>query len=177
MIYLAATLVLLSTAAGWLLTLFSLPGNWVIVGAAALYAWYVPADSSWDVSWTIVIALLVLATLGELIELLAGAMGARGRGGSRRGAVLAIAGSLVGALVGATIGIPIPLVGSVIGVMLGASRGARGGAMLGESWKGRTLGQSWSSGQAAFWGRLFGSLAKTMIASAMAVITVFAVPF
>ena len=43
--------------------------------------------------------------------------------------------------------------------------------MLGEAWKGRSLGQSWQIGQGAFWGRLLGTLAKVTVASAMVIAT------
>jgi hypothetical protein len=49
--------------------------------------------------------------------------------------------------------------------------------MLGEAWKGRTLGETWKVGQAAFWGRLLGTITKTTIASAMAAIAAVAALF
>lgn len=178
MIYLELTLLFLAIAAGWLMTMLSLPGIWVMVGATAVYA-YFSQESPYDVSWTTVGVLLGLAVLAELLEFAAGAVGAARVGGSKRGALLAIGGSVVGALGGAAAGtaIPIPLVGSVIGAVLGASLGALSGAMLGEAWKGRTLGETWKVGQAAFWGRFFGTVAKTTIASAMAAIALAAALF
>ena len=95
-------------------------------------------------------------------------------GGSKRGAVLAAAGSMIGAVGGAIIGVPIPVIGPVVGAVLFACTGALAGAMLGEQWKGRKLGESWKVGQAAFWGRLVGTLAKTAIATAMAGIAIAA---
>jgi uncharacterized protein YqgC (DUF456 family) len=101
-------------------------------------------------------------------------MGAARLGGSKRGAVLAIAGSMLGAILGAFIGVPIPVIGSIVAVILFASLGALGGAMLGETWKGRSLGESWKIGQGAFWGRMLGAVAKTAVASAMVVIGIAA---
>jgi uncharacterized protein YqgC (DUF456 family) len=177
-IYFELTLLLLSLAAGWLLTMLSLPGNWLMLGATAVYA-YFSQGTPFEVSWTTVGILLVLALLAELLEFAAGAVGAAQVGGSKRGAMLAILGSMAGAIVGAGAGaaIPIPLVGSVLGAILGASLGALSGAMLGEAWKGRTLGETWKVGQAAFWGRLLGTIAKTTIASAMAAIAAVAALF
>jgi hypothetical protein len=164
MIYLAIALLLSALLAGWVLTLFSLPGNWLAVAALAMFAGLVPGAGSWGIGWTVVIVALVVAVVGELAELAAGAMGAARHGGSRRGAVLAMIGSMIGAMLGASLGLPIPVVGPIVGVVLGACLGAFCGAVLGEFWKGRPAGQAWQVGQGAFWGRLAGSLAK--IASA-----------
>jgi uncharacterized protein YqgC (DUF456 family) len=172
-------LLIVLVIAGWLLTLFSMPGNWVIVVSAALFAWLVPADgtSGIGMSWTAVAALLILAIIGEVIEFLAGAMGASRAGGSKRGAVLAIVGSMIGALIGAFVGLPIPVVGSVVAAILFASCGALVGAMLGEWWKGRDLAQALEVGQGAFWGRMLGALAKTTVASVMAAVAIVAAVF
>lgn len=176
MIYLELFLLLVTLAAGWCLTMLSMPGNWLIVAAAALFAWLAPPES-FDISWQIVGLLLVLAVVAELLEFAASALGATKAGGSRRGAVLAIGGSVAGALIGAGVGLPIPFVGSLLGAVLFAGVGALAGAMLGETWKGRTLAESWKVGQSAFWGRLLGALAKTGIATAMVVITAVAALF
>lgn len=170
-----AEVVLLAIAylAGWFLTLVGLPGTWLIVASAAIYAWLGPAaDSRIALGWPTVVILLLLALLGEGLETLAGAAGARRAGGSRRGMLLAIIGSVFGALFGAGIGVPIPLLGPLIGAILGAAVGAFGGAIAGETWKGRTLDHSWRVGESAFWGRLWGTVAKLAIATIMVVVGV-----
>ena len=176
MIYLGIFLLILVLIAGWCMTMLSMPGNWVMVGAVALFAWLAPSDGP-DISWQIVVVLVVLAIVAELLELAASALGAKRAGGSRRGAVLAIFGSMVGAIIGAMVGVPIPVIGSLVAAIVFAGAGALVGAMLGETWKGRTLAESWKVGQSAFWGRLLGALAKTGIATAMLVVAVIAVLF
>ena len=176
MIYVGVLLLILALIAGWCMTMLSMPGNWVIVAAVVLFAWLAPPDGP-DISWQIVAVLAVLAVLAELLELAASALGASRAGGSRRGAVLAIFGSMVGAIIGAVAGVPIPVVGSLVAAIAFAGVGALVGAMLGETWKGRTLAESWKVGQAAFWGRLLGALAKTGIATAMLAIAVVAALF
>ncbi len=176
MVYFGLTLLfVLVLLTGWTMTVLSLPGNWVMVIATALFAYLAPENGP-HISWTVVAVLVVLALLAELLEFAAGAVGAARVGGSKRGALLAIVGAMTGAIFGAMAGtaIPIPLVGSMIGAIGGASLGALAGAMLGEAWKGRTLEESWKIGQAAFWGRFFGTVAKTAIASAMVVIGIAA---
>jgi uncharacterized protein YqgC (DUF456 family) len=161
------------------MTVLSLPGNWVMVVASAAFAYLAPDGGRFDISWTAVGVLLGLALLGEALEMAAGAVSAARVGGSKRGAALAIVGSMIGAVVGAGAGtaIPIPLVGSVIGAVGGACLGALAGAMLGETWKGRALGETWKIGQAAFWGRFLGTVAKVAIASAMTAVAITAAIF
>ncbi|HWB13193.1 MAG TPA: DUF456 domain-containing protein [Pirellulales bacterium] len=176
MIYVGLLLLILALVVGWCMTMLSMPGNWVMVAAVGLFAWLAPPDGP-DIGWPVFFVLLGLAVLAELLELAASALGASRAGGSRRGAVLAIFGSMVGAVAGAMIGLPIPLVGSLIAAIVFAGIGAMAGAMLGETWKGRTLSETWKVGQAAFWGRLLGALAKTGIATAMLFIALISAVF
>jgi len=169
-----ALLLILIVLAGWILTLLGMPGNWFMVVAVIVYVLLVPVGSSAAIGWGVVVALVALAALGELLEFLAGALGVTRAGGSRRGAVLALAGSLIGAVVGLFVGVPIPLVGPAVGAVLLAGVGAMVGAVLGESWKGRGLGESCRIGRAAFWGRVLGTVAKTIVGAAMVATIVIA---
>jgi uncharacterized protein YqgC (DUF456 family) len=174
LVTLAAIVLIVVLLGSWVLTVFNLPGNWIMVGASALYALLIAPESRFDVSWTAVAVLCGLAVAGEIVESAAGAVGASRSGGSRRGMLLAIVGSIAGSILGAIIGLPIPIIGSVVAAILFAALGAMLGAVLGEQWKGRDAQTSWQVGQAAFWGRLFGTLGKITIGSAMVVIAVVA---
>jgi hypothetical protein len=55
----------------WMLTLVGMPGNWLMVVATAIYAYFMPAT----LGWKVVVVLAMLAALGEIVELWAGAMG------------------------------------------------------------------------------------------------------
>jgi hypothetical protein len=168
---LAALVLVLVAVIGWFAQLLGLAGNWLIVGAAALYAWWVDPESALAIGSTSVLVLLALAILGEVVELLAGAWGVKRVGGSRRGAVLAIVGSIVGSVIGIFVGLPIPLVGSLVAAVFFAALGALVGAFLGESWKGRDFDSSLEVGKAAFVGRLLGTVAKMIVSSAMVAVT------
>ena len=76
----------------WSANLLSLPGNWLIVLATAIYAYFFPESPTSGVGWMGVGILLVLAVLGEIIEFVAGAAMAGKRGASRRAMPLAVAG-------------------------------------------------------------------------------------
>jgi uncharacterized protein len=158
----------------WLLTAAGLPGNWLIVVLTGVYAWLVPAQSSIAIGWKTLIALLFLATLGEIVELLAGAVGVARAGGSKRGAAMALLGSIIGGLVGVVVGVPIPLVGSLVAAVLFAGLGAMAGAILGETWIGKDPGTSWRIAKLAFWGRLAGTLGKLILGAVMIAVVVAA---
>ena len=174
MSYLFALLLLLVLLACWAVTLVGAPGNWLMVAFAAVYAWLMPGGASTAIGWKTIAAVAVLAALGELVELLAGAAETARAGGTRRGAMLALLGALGGGVVGLLVGIPVPLIGSAIAALLFAALGAMTGAILGEVWAGRKLGASWHVGRAAFRGRLVGTLGKMILGAAIFAVVVIA---
>ncbi len=169
--FVAAILLVIACIAGWLAQLIALPGNWLIVLAAALYTAFGPDASRLAVGWYTVAGLFALAIAGEVLETAAGAAGVKKAGGSRRGALLAIAGSMVGSILGLFVGIPIPIVGSLVAAVVFGAVGAFVGAMLGERWKGRGFDSSLDVGRAAFVGRVWGSIAKIAVSTVMVVVT------
>lgn len=162
----AMLLILLTLLAllGWSANLLGMPGNWLIVLMAVLGLWLSPPENSSHVAWAPFLMILAVASLGEVLEFAASALGASRMGGSRRGTALAIGGSLMGAIVGFFAGtlIPIPLLGNLIGSLLLGAAGAFGGAVAGERWVGKDWDQSLQIGSAAFWGRLLGTVAKAV---------------
>jgi len=164
----AIVLLMASAATGWTLTLLGLPGNWLMVLSAALYAWIGPSSGISQIGWLTVLLITVLATLGELAELVTSVWGARRAGGSRRAAVFSLFGSMGGAIVGVMLGLPIPLLGPPIAALLGGALGALAGAAAAEHSLGEAPGQSLRVGHAAFWGRVLGTGTKTLAGTAIA---------
>lgn len=163
-------LFVLSMAIAWLTTLFALPGNWIIVAVAALFAYLFPGDEGRGVAWIVVGVLFGLAVFGEVVEFAAGAAGAKKVGGSRRSVLMAIVGTMIGSIVGAMIGVPIPIFGPIIGALGGGAAGAFAGAFLGEQWIGSDVPRSVSVGKGAFVGRLWGTAGKLAVGIVMIVI-------
>jgi uncharacterized protein len=160
-IYYPSALVLLVLCIGaWLTSLFTLPGNWIVVALAAGFAWLFPHEAGRGIGWTVVWVSLGLAMLGEVVEFAAGAAGAAKHGASRRAVVLSLAGALVGSIVGMMIGTPVPIVGSFIMALVGGAAGAFAGAYFGEMWKGRSKDAQFAAGQGAFVGKIWGTLGK-----------------
>ena len=167
-----AVLLIFVLAGCWFLTVLGLPGNWGMVGAAALFAGFVPKDSAVTLGWTLVVVLVVLACVGELLEFLAGAIGVAQAKGSKRSAVLAVCFSILGSFVGLATGIPIPVVGSLVAVVFFSGVGALVGAMIGELWKGRSDGEAFRVGHSAFWGRILGTVSKILVGSMMVAVAI-----
>jgi uncharacterized protein YqgC (DUF456 family) len=165
-----ASLLVIANLVAWLSNALSLPGNWLIVGFTACFAWLVPDGQHHGIAWTTVALLAVIAAIGEVVEMFAGAAVAGKRGGSRRGMVMAIAGTLVGSVLGAVIALPIPIVGSVMGAVVGGASGAFAGAWLGEIWKGKSLEEGYHIATGALLGRLLGTAGKLIVGAMMVVI-------
>lgn len=170
----AVLLLILAVGIGWVLTVLGMPGNWLIVLAAALYSWLALSSGILGIGLTLVITLAVLAGIGELVEFLSATVGARKAGGSRTASVYALGGSLLGAIAGGLIGMPIPIIGSAIAAVLGGALGAFAGAAYAEHRRGEQHGQVFRVGKAAFSGRLMGTGFKAIIGALMVVCVLIA---
>ena len=169
-----AIFLVLCCVIAWSTNLIALPGNWIVVGLLGLYAWLGPQESRAAIGYVVVSATFALALAGEIIEFLAGAMGAKKAGASRKSTAYAVIGSIGGAILGALIGLPVPLIGPVLAAILFGGAGAAAGAIYGEWTDGRPWKESWNIGHAAFWGRTFGVLGKVTAGLAILVVAVIA---
>ena len=106
----AAVLVLV----GFVLSVLSISGTWLVLGAAALLAVAHPGPFP---GWGTILGFLLFCVAVEVVEALAGAWGVRRRGGSGWAGAAAVVGGLVGLWLGTFI--PIPLVGSLLGMAVG----------------------------------------------------------
>ena len=166
MVYVYAVVLTLVNLLCWVSILFGLPGTWLMVLFPVLLKWWQP--DQFMVSWTVLGVAVSLAVLGEGLGLVLGAAGSRRTGGTTRGAVLALAGSIVGGLMGVVL--PVPLVGPLLGACLGAFVGA----LLGNLWAGRKLFQSLAASRGAAIGQFWGTILKLAIGAIMAVMLAIA---
>lgn len=162
-----ALLLVVASCVAWLLTLVTLPGNWIIAGFAALFAWLLPMEAERGITWTTVAVLLGLAVLGEVVEFGASAAGAARQGASKRGVALSMVGAVVGSVLGLMVGTPVLIVGPFVMALLGGALGAFGGAYLGETWKGRPDAERVAVGRGAFAGRIWGTVGKLAVGAIM----------
>ena len=169
--YLAASIFTLLGAACLLIVVIGMPGTWIMIGLAIglefLQRLWAPAGSEYMFSIWVFVAVILIAALGEFLEFVAGAFGAKKGGASKRGMLGALIGGVLGAIIGTFI-IWIPFVGSLIGALLGCA----GGAIIGEFNASRetTLKDTIKPAAGAVIGRILGTLAKLPCALAVWVI-------
>lgn len=112
-----AAIIAVAGLAGIVLTAITFPGAWIAIAVSLLVWWWQPALFEW---YTFLVAVL-FAALGEVVEFLAGALGAAKAGASKKGMI----GATVGTIIGAIVGIPfVPPLGAIVGSVLGAAVGA-----------------------------------------------------
>lgn len=160
MVYVWASLLVAVNSVWLFTTALALPGNWLMVVTTALFAWFQHDRGMFSI-WTLV-AITVLAIVGELLEFFAGAYGAKRAGGGRRAVVGAILGAISGAIVG-TFAIPILLFGSVIGGCIGAAVGT----VVMEHSAGKQAHESLKTGLSAGLGHFLGINLKLIIGLAI----------
>ncbi len=147
---LVPSLFLLAATAAWALSVFSLPGNWIVLLLTLLYGWYEGFEA---VRGWLLLAGALLAGSAELTELLSGYHGTRRFGGSRWTGLAALAGSLVGALAGAAFAWGL---GAIPGTLAGAFLGALAAEVL----RNRDPAGAVRASLGAALGRAFGLAAK-----------------
>lgn len=161
MIYVAATIVALTSLLGVALTLLSFPGIWTMVLVALLCKWWQPEMFSW---WTLGVA-LALAGLAEIVEAFASAAGAAKAKGSKTAMGASLIGAVVGGILG-TVFLPfLPVIGTIIGGIAGAGLGAGAAERLikQKQWR-----DSWNVARGAATGRALSIVAKGAIAVGVA---------
>ena len=94
-----------------------IPGPALIFVAAVLYAW--PWDHFAHISMWMLLILLVITALAQLLDFLMGAWGARKFGGTWRGVVGALVGTVVGIFLGFWPLLFLPIGGAIAGELLG----------------------------------------------------------
>ncbi|MDR2892059.1 MAG: DUF456 domain-containing protein [Deltaproteobacteria bacterium] len=149
MTYILAILCIALMALCLMLLFLGLPGNWVILGLAALWSYFSDADFGWK----FFLLLAGLAAVGEVLEFLAGSIGARRFGGTRKGSW----GGIIGALVG---GIACAPLFFGFGALLGALSGAFAGCFIIEKMHGMATAKAASAALGSALGRFGGFLAK-----------------
>ncbi|MFP3869447.1 MAG: DUF456 domain-containing protein [Syntrophobacteria bacterium] len=142
-----------------------LPGTWIILAAAAVYGW---VGGFVAITSALLLGLLLIAAGAELVEFLAGLMGARRYGGSKR----AMAATFVGGLAGAVVLAPFLFgLGSVAGAFLGAFAGGFFVTYL----EHRKMDDALRVGWGGLLGRVFATVFKGAAAVAMIGMALWAV--
>jgi uncharacterized protein YqgC (DUF456 family) len=154
---------------GWLVGIviipFGLPGTFVIVVVAFIFALLTDFQS---ITWSFIGILLSLSILVELIEFFLSAAAAKKYGSSKWG----MWGAIIGGFFGAIWATPIsPILGTIFGAFIGAFIGAFVFEYIRDSDSSRALRSGWG----AFLGAVTGRLLKLIVAIAMVVMMAFRV--
>lgn len=110
---LANILLMVALLFGIILTLIGLPGNFLLLLAAAIYGWQ---EEFLHLNYAWLLLLTAMWGCGELLEFLAGIMGAKKQRASGWALLAAFFGSLAGGIVGTGM---LPLIGTVLGALFG----------------------------------------------------------
>jgi len=135
---------LIGAVVGVALALLTLPGVWFMLALAVVLNLVLPGVFSW---WTLGVC-CIIALIGELIEFLASAIGAKAAGGSMSGSALSILGGLGVAQKETPLVFPIgTVIGGVVGAGLGATIAER--AIKRQTWqRAGTVGVGAAAGRA-----------------------------
>jgi uncharacterized protein YqgC (DUF456 family) len=156
-------LLCLAMLAGLVITPLGLPGNWIILGSAIVYGF----ATGWaKFGWRFVVVLLLAAAVGEIIEAVSSAVGAKKFGASTGATIAAIVGSIVGFGLGTGI---FPIIGSLVGAFAGAFLGA----FLYEYARLNDSAQAFRAGVGAFLGRTAATVVKEIIGLLMVGLIVY----
>jgi uncharacterized protein YqgC (DUF456 family) len=152
------------------LVVVGLPGAWLLVATAVaidlLQSLWMPAGAPFVFHPLTILAAVVVATAGEVLELVLSAAGARRFGASRAGMIGSVIGGVLGALVG-TCTIPLPVLGTIAGALIGTAAGAVLGEVAGGK---KPLKDTAGPATGAVIGRVLGTLAKLPCAAVVFVI-------
>ena len=156
LLVLYATLLILSV-----LTFVGLPGNWISLGAIAIFA---AATGFSRVGWRALLVMAGIAVLGEIVESLLGIVYVARKGATKWGVFGACVGGIAGALAGTAI---LPLAGGILFGFVGAFAGAVACEYLSY----RSLDRAFRTGFFAFIGKLLATFVK--FALGLAILALF----
>ncbi len=135
----------------FMLSIFGLPGNWIMIFLLAVYHFAVPGHSPLGITyWCIVLG---VAVIGEVLEFFLQVKQSKKYGSSTTGTV----GGVIGAIIGAIMLAPF-LFG--IGAFIGALLGAWTGCFLFELLRGQEAQAAMRAALGAMFGRFLGTVCK-----------------
>ena len=153
LLYAFATLCILVMLLAMLLHIFGLPGNWIILGLAALWFFFVPSSA---LTLNTLLFMTALGVAGEGLEMLMLHIWGKKYGGTNKGTV----GGMIGALVGAIVGAPFFFgVGALFGALVGAFLGSLAVELL--------YGKPNNEALTAAWGAMVGRFGGTVFKAAI----------
>jgi len=149
------------------LTVLGLPGNVLIFLVALGYGYY---EHFVHLNYTILLILFGALVVGEIIEFVAGALGAKKEQASKGAIVAAFLGTIAGGIIGTGV---LPFIGSISGAILGAFAAS----YLAEYIKTSDTGRAGRVAQSVIKGQIIGIIVKFAIAITMVIVVLSKIPW
>lgn len=145
------------------MTIMGLPGNVLIVLTGLAYGYYNHFE---EMDFAILVIVCSIFILGEIIEFMAGLLGAKKEKASKRAMLAPFIGTIIGGIWGTAI---LPIIGSLIGALLGAFISTA----LAEYSKTKDITQAKRVAKSVVKGQILGILFKVIAAVSMAILLVY----
>ncbi|GBG55531.1 hypothetical protein SPFL3102_03271 [Sporomusaceae bacterium FL31] len=159
--------VILMLFVGVSFTLIGMPGNLLIFITAVAYAYF--GDFA-HINVTMLLILLGALICGEIVESVAGALGAKKEQASKRAIAAAFFGSIIGGIIGTGI---LPVIGSIAGAICGGFSGS----YLAEYTKSKDSMQASRVAHSVIKGQIIGLIVKFAIAITMVIYVLSKMPW
>lgn len=163
MVILINIIVSVILVSGAMMTMVGLPGNMLIVLTGLVYGYY---NDFQQVGYFVLGVVGGLFIFSEVLEFLAGTLGAKKEKASKRAIIAAFFGTFAGGIGGTLI---LPIIGSIAGALVGAFLSAA----LAEYTKEKDEEQAKRVAIGVLKGQIFGMIVKTTAAVAMVVILMY----
>jgi uncharacterized protein YqgC (DUF456 family) len=148
---------------GIVMTAIGLPGNTLILLTGLAYGYY---DHFENIDYAILVIVFGIYIIGEIIEFVAGLMGAKKEKASKRAMLAPLIGTIVGGIWGTAL---LPIIGSLLGALLGAYAVT----FLAEYSKTKDIAQAKRVAKGVVKGQVFGIMIKSATAVSMAILLVY----
>lgn len=156
---------ILAILAGVIMTIIGMPGNLIILLAGILYGYYDHFDK---MDYAVLVIVLGIFVIAEIIEFIAGLVGAKKEKASKRAMFATFIGTIIGGIWGTAI---LPVIGSLLGALFGAFIATA----LAEYSKTKDLDQAKRVGKSVLKGQIIAIVIKSTAAVSMAIILLYQV--
>lgn len=154
---------ILTLLGGVMMTVMGLPGNILIILAGFAYGYYEHFET---IDYAILVIVVIIFVVSEIIEFVAGLIGARKEKASKRAMVAPFIGTILGGVWGTAI---FPVIGSLLGALFGAYSITA----LAEYSKTKDILQAKRVANSVIKGQIFGVLIKAAAAVSMTVLLLY----
>lgn len=148
---------------GVIMTIIGLPGNTLILLTGLIYGFYEHFE---NIDYAILVIAFGMYIIAEVIEFVAGLLGAKKEKASKRAMLAPFIGTIIGGIWGTAL---LPIIGSLLGALLGAFVSS----LFAEYSKTKDLTQAKRVAKGVLKGQVIAILVKTTAAVSMSILLVY----